>query len=99
MAASHSDGHAHATRVRSIEPTFCPHCGERLALQRKGDRERPACEACRYVWFPDPKVGVATIVVRDTALLLAELPPLAFASTRQVVAALRGRGHRHACTP
>ena len=72
MEASKSHGHGSAERDGPIEPTFCPHCGERLKRQRKLDRERPVCEACHYVWFPDPKVGVAAIVVRDDALLLVE---------------------------
>jgi ADP-ribose pyrophosphatase YjhB (NUDIX family) len=43
---------------------FCPCCGGHLMprLVKTGDRERPACAACGFVLYLDPKVAVGTII-------------------------------------
>jgi ADP-ribose pyrophosphatase YjhB (NUDIX family) len=43
---------------------FCPCCGGHLTprLVKTGDRERPACGACGFVLYLDPKVAVGTII-------------------------------------
>ncbi len=43
---------------------FCPSCGAPLApsVLKAGDRERPACAACGFVHYLDPKVAVGTII-------------------------------------
>lgn len=43
---------------------FCPNCGGPLRVQLRGGRERPACDACGFVQYRNPVVGVA-VVVRD----------------------------------
>lgn len=43
---------------------FCPNCGSRLTLDLRGGRERPTCEACGFVQYRNPVVGVA-VVARD----------------------------------
>lgn len=43
---------------------FCPECGAGLILPDEGET-RPHCEACGYVRFRNPAVGVA-VVLQDT---------------------------------
>ena len=50
--------------------THCPKCGAALGLEVRGERERLVCPACRFVFFQNPNVGVAAIVVEDGAVLL-----------------------------
>ncbi len=49
---------------------YCPLCGTPLARREHNGRERPACPACHWVFFPDPKVAVAVLVERDAKVLL-----------------------------
>lgn len=48
---------------------FCPRCGAPTAEASGG---RPACTArgCGFTWYPDPKVAVGVLAVRDGRLLL-----------------------------
>ena len=52
------------------EFVYCPRCASRLGYRLRGGIERPACEACGYVQFRNPVVGVAIVVVEDGRLLL-----------------------------
>ncbi len=51
---------------------FCPRCGERLEIQERMGQERPVCPACDWIFFPDPKVAVAVVVLKDDRILLVK---------------------------
>lgn len=46
---------------------FCPHCGAPLGRNAKG---RPYCAACAKVFYRNPTVGVAVVVLETEGLLL-----------------------------
>ena len=48
---------------------YCPCCGGRLETQRRGDRDRLVCRACRRVLYVNPAVGVAVVVRRGETIL------------------------------
>jgi len=50
---------------------FCPYCGTKLIISLRAGRERPICPHCDWVFFPDPKVAVVTLVRQGTKVLLA----------------------------
>ncbi|MFH2103310.1 MAG: NUDIX hydrolase [Chloroflexota bacterium] len=52
------------------EINFCPRCGEALGLAPRFGQERPVCPGCDWVYFRDPKVAAAALVVRDGSVLL-----------------------------
>ena len=52
------------------EVNFCPRCGTRLTQSIQFGRLRPTCPSCRWVYFADPKVAVAALVVKDGQVLL-----------------------------
>ena len=49
---------------------FCPICATPLQSIRRFDRVRPACPACGFVHFSDPKVAVIALVIAEGAALL-----------------------------
>ena len=49
---------------------FCPRCGTELTISFRAGRERPVCPNCDWVFFPDPKVAVVSLVMRDGQVLL-----------------------------
>ncbi len=49
---------------------FCPNCATPLQSIHRFDRVRPACPACGFVYFTDPKVAVIALVIADGAVLL-----------------------------
>jgi 8-oxo-dGTP diphosphatase len=53
------------------EVNFCLRCGNRLAQEERFGRLRPVCTACGWVYFTDPKVAVAVLVIQDGQALLA----------------------------
>ncbi len=50
---------------------FCQRCGTKLSMKFRAGRERPACPRCGWVFFPDPKVAVVTLVRDENKVLLA----------------------------
>ena len=56
---------------------FCPQCATPLVTQLVGDKPRRFCQACTYIYFPEPKVGVGVMVVTDGKILLVQraMPP------------------------
>ena len=46
---------------------FCPSCGGTLTVKllKRGDPERPVCDACGHIVYLDPKVAVGTIIRND----------------------------------
>ncbi len=49
---------------------FCPKCGGGLKLVQRGDRERLVCRGCDFVFYRNPAVGVAVIVMEEGRILL-----------------------------
>ena len=49
---------------------FCSRCGAELAERVVGGRQRPACPACGFVVYLDPKVACGVLVERDGQVLL-----------------------------
>ncbi len=49
---------------------YCPHCGARLELRQVDGKQRPACTACQFVHFADPKVTVGVLVEDDKGRIL-----------------------------
>jgi len=50
---------------------YCTKCGGKLAYRHIGeDRPRLVCEACQYVLYENPVVGVAAVVLNDRGQIL-----------------------------
>ncbi len=51
---------------------FCPLCGATLGMRvvKPGESERPACTACDFVWFVDPKIAAGCIVETPDGIVL-----------------------------
>jgi 8-oxo-dGTP diphosphatase len=53
-----------------VSVRYCLHCGGSLAPRELEGYARPACAACGWIHYEDPKVAVAVLVGRDGKLLL-----------------------------
>jgi ADP-ribose pyrophosphatase YjhB (NUDIX family) len=49
---------------------YCPRCGTGLLHQERFGKLRPVCPACEWIYFADPKVAAAVLVVQDSQVLL-----------------------------
>lgn len=49
---------------------YCPKCGGKLAYVQVEDRQRLKCQACGYIFYENPIVGVAAIVLEQGKVLL-----------------------------
>jgi 8-oxo-dGTP diphosphatase len=49
---------------------FCLRCGAKLAQAECYGRLRPACPDCGWVYFADPKVAAAALIVQSDKVLL-----------------------------
>lgn len=49
---------------------FCPKCGGKLAYRIRNTVERLTCDRCGYVFYENPVVGVAGILLHNNKLLL-----------------------------
>jgi ADP-ribose pyrophosphatase YjhB (NUDIX family) len=49
---------------------FCPRCATKLEINFRAGRDRPSCPSCDWVFFPDPKVAVVTVIFQDGQILL-----------------------------
>jgi len=56
--------------MQSNEVKFCPLCGTNLIISNRAGRNRPVCPFCDWVFFPDPKVAVVVVIIRDGKILL-----------------------------
>jgi ADP-ribose pyrophosphatase YjhB (NUDIX family) len=56
--------------MRSDEVKFCPLCGTKIIISERAGRNRPVCPFCDWVFFPDPKVAVVAVIIRDGKVLL-----------------------------
>ncbi len=50
---------------------FCPQCATPLVVRMMHGRERQVCPACAFVFWQNPIVGVAVIVLQGDRILLA----------------------------
>lgn len=44
------------------EAKYCPKCGTALVLRWSGERERPTCPACGFVFYFNPVVGAGVLI-------------------------------------
>jgi ADP-ribose pyrophosphatase YjhB (NUDIX family)/N-acetylglutamate synthase-like GNAT family acetyltransferase len=51
-------------------PSFCPQCGTALELQLVGDRERPVCPGCGFIYYINPLVAVGALVEHEGKVAL-----------------------------
>ncbi len=51
---------------------FCPRCGSNLILHQHSGKLRPTCPKCRWIYFPDPKVAVAVVIMVNDQVLLVQ---------------------------
>jgi ADP-ribose pyrophosphatase YjhB (NUDIX family) len=49
---------------------FCPSCATPLVILPKYGQPRPVCPACGWVYFDDPKVAAATLIIENGQILL-----------------------------
>jgi 8-oxo-dGTP diphosphatase len=52
------------------EVKFCPRCGAGIIQMHQFGRIRPTCPKCEWIYFPDPKVAVAVLVVNEGEILM-----------------------------
>jgi 8-oxo-dGTP diphosphatase len=53
-----------------LDVKYCPKCATELAWQRDGERERPTCPACGFVFYFNPVVGAGALVEREGRVVL-----------------------------
>ncbi len=51
---------------------FCVRCGSKLTHDEIFGRTRPVCPSCGWIYFSDPKVAVAVLVMKDNQVLLVQ---------------------------
>ncbi|MDE5414416.1 NUDIX domain-containing protein [Alkalihalobacterium chitinilyticum] len=51
---------------------FCPKCGGTLEIQGTKSIHQPKCINCGFIFYQNPIVGVAAIVIQDQKLLLGK---------------------------
>lgn len=56
--------------MRLEDIRFCPTCATPVVTQDKFGQPRPVCPACGWVYFDDPKVAAATLIIEDGKILL-----------------------------
>lgn len=59
-----------AEALPSNEINYCLRCGARLVQEERFGGQRPVCPACGWVYFADPKVAAAALIVQDGSVLL-----------------------------
>lgn len=61
-----------AERGAAMEFCYCPACGTQLAAKTAGDKKRKYCPSCDIVYYRNPTVGVAVILVENGRILLVK---------------------------
>jgi ADP-ribose pyrophosphatase YjhB (NUDIX family) len=52
------------------EVNFCPRCAAKLVIALRFGKSRPTCPQCDWIYFQDPKVAAAVLIVQDSRVLL-----------------------------
>ena len=62
----------HMGTVDPLDYRFCPRCGHGLELRvvKPEEESRPACSACGYVAYLDPKLAACTVFMHDGGIVL-----------------------------
>jgi 8-oxo-dGTP diphosphatase len=53
-----------------MDVRYCPKCATALVLQFSGDRERPTCPSCGFVFYFNPIVGAGALVEIEDGVVL-----------------------------
>lgn len=53
-----------------MDVKYCPKCATPLSRQLDGERERPTCPACGFVFYFNPVVGAGVLVEREGRVVL-----------------------------
>ncbi len=53
------------------EVNYCIRCGSKLSEKEIFGKLRPSCPKCGWIYFADPKVAVAVLIIKDGKVLLA----------------------------
>lgn len=54
------------------EIKYCPRCGTSVIQAMRFGRQRPICPQCAWIFFADPKVAVALLVVNEGKILFVQ---------------------------
>lgn len=54
------------------EVKYCPRCGTAVVQENRFGRQRAVCPQCDWVYFADPKVAVAALILRQKKILLVQ---------------------------
>lgn len=49
---------------------YCTRCGSPVKSEERYGRMRPVCPTCGWIYFADPKVAVAVVVMQEEQVLL-----------------------------
>jgi 8-oxo-dGTP diphosphatase len=49
---------------------FCPRCGDRLQPRPQAGQPRLCCPGCGFIFYRNPAVGVAVVLLEDRQILL-----------------------------
>lgn len=49
---------------------FCPHCGGKLSIRETKSLSQLKCSDCHKIFYQNPAVGVAAIIIKDKKVLL-----------------------------
>jgi 8-oxo-dGTP diphosphatase len=58
--------------MRDIDVNFCPRCGSKVEIEFRFGKDRKVCTRCGWIFFADPKVAVAVLIVEDGEVLLVQ---------------------------
>lgn len=53
-----------------MDMKYCPKCAAKLEWRSTGDRQRPICPACGFVFYRNPVVGAGALVEKDGRVVL-----------------------------
>jgi 8-oxo-dGTP diphosphatase len=54
----------------AMDVRYCPRCATELVLRFSGERERPTCPSCGFVFYFNPVVGAGALVEREGCVVL-----------------------------
>ena len=55
---------------KTDEVNFCLRCGNRLEEAERFGRQRPVCPSCGWIYFADPKIAAAALIIHAGEILL-----------------------------